>query len=98
MGVASYRDPWCHNSIQTAFAHARYPDRIYVGVVEQNAEDDPGCLDPEKPCDEDPTQVLCKYRNHIRITKVRAQDAAGPTFGRHKADLLYQGEYFQVQV
>ena len=77
IGIASYRDPWCYKSVHTAFARARYPERVYVGVVQQNAEDDPECITPQIPCQEDPTQVLCKYVDHIRVKKFHAKDAAG---------------------
>ena len=77
IGIASYRDPWCYKSVHTAFARARYPERIYVGVVQQNADDDPECIEPQIPCDEDPTQVLCKYVDHIRVKKFHAKEAGG---------------------
>eukprot|EP01084_Bolivina_argentea_P056809 103905_1 len=98
IGIASYRDPWCFKSVHTALARARYPERIFVGVVQQNADDDPECTTPQIPCEEDPTQVLCKYASHVRMKRIHARDAAGPTYGRHWADTLYDGEYFAVQV
>ena len=77
IGIASYRDPWCWKSVHTAFTRARYPERIFIGVVQQNAEGDPECITPQVPCDEDPTQVLCKYVDHIKVKKFHAKEAAG---------------------
>ncbi|ETO21704.1 hypothetical protein RFI_15499, partial [Reticulomyxa filosa] len=98
VGVASYRDDMCQNSVFTAFSRAKYPERIFVGVVQQNLDEDPECVVPEQPCDVDPTQIFCKWKDHIRIMKIDAHKAAGPTFGRHYADSLYEQEYFAVQV
>lgn len=95
--VASYRDPWCKNSVTTAFSRAVYPERIFVGVSQQNTEDDEPCVDPNI-CDEDAEHVLCKYRDQIRVNQIDARTATGPVFGRHHADGLYRGEYFAVSI
>jgi hypothetical protein len=42
--VASYRDELCHLTIADAFEKAKHPDRIFVGIVEQNALGDVPCL------------------------------------------------------
>jgi len=95
--IASYRDHWCKNSLTTAFSRAVYPDRIFVGVSQQNIEDDEPCVDPNI-CDKDAEHVLCKYRRQIRINLIDARTATGPIFGRHHADRLYRGEYFAVSI
>ncbi|ETO01882.1 hypothetical protein RFI_35557, partial [Reticulomyxa filosa] len=64
VGVASYRDDMCQNSVFTAFSRAKYPERIFVGVVQQNLDEDPECVVPEQPCDVDPTQIFCKWKDH----------------------------------
>jgi len=98
VGVASYRDEWCYKSITTGFERATHPERLSFGVVQQNKEQDVPCLWTEKPCEEDPEQVICKYRDQIRLVEIDANDAKGPTFGRHHADKQYRGEYFALQV
>jgi len=95
--IASYRDSWCKNSVTTAFSQAVYPDRIFVGVAEQNAPGDEPCVDPEI-CNVDPEHVLCKFRDQIRVNRINAKDATGPVFGRHHADRLYRGEYFAASI
>jgi len=98
VGIASYRDHWCSKSLETGYGRAKYPNRIFFGVSQQNAPVDKPCLQTARPCDEDPEQVICKYRDNIRITEIDAADAKGPVFGRHFADLLYEDEYYALQV
>lgn len=95
--IASYRDPWCSNSVTTAFARAVYPERIFVGISQQNSEDDEPCVNPNI-CKNDAESVLCKYRDHIRINRIDAKTATGPVFGRYHADRLYRGEYFAASI
>uniref|UniRef100_A0A6S8AZ63 Uncharacterized protein n=1 Tax=Aplanochytrium stocchinoi TaxID=215587 RepID=A0A6S8AZ63_9STRA len=78
VGIASYRDPMCTATIERLFQWAKYPHRIFVGAAEQNAEGDIPCVNPKRPCKEDPEQLLCKYVNQIRIMPVKAKDAMGP--------------------
>jgi len=98
IGIASYRDPLCNVAVLTAFERAKHPERIILGIVEQNSDGDVKCLRTEKPCDKDSTQTICKYIDQIRLKEIDARTATGPTFGRYHADLLYNDEYFALQV
>eukprot|EP00656_Telonema_subtile_P023211 TRINITY_DN2456_c0_g1_i9.p1 TRINITY_DN2456_c0_g1~~TRINITY_DN2456_c0_g1_i9.p1 ORF type:complete len:656 (-),score=148.10 TRINITY_DN2456_c0_g1_i9:330-2297(-) len=98
ISIAAYRDPMCHTTIKNALQWAKYPERLVFGVVEQNAVGDEPCTHTRKPCKEDPTQLICKHRDNIRVDSVPAQQARGPTFGRHRADQMYNGEYFALQI
>eukprot|EP00656_Telonema_subtile_P023205 TRINITY_DN2456_c0_g1_i1.p1 TRINITY_DN2456_c0_g1~~TRINITY_DN2456_c0_g1_i1.p1 ORF type:complete len:653 (-),score=116.78 TRINITY_DN2456_c0_g1_i1:236-2194(-) len=98
ISIAAYRDPDCHRTIYNALQWATYPERLVFGVVEQNAVGDEPCTHTRKPCKEDPTQLICKHRDNIRVDSVPAQQARGPTFGRHRADQMYNGEYFALQI
>ena len=64
--------------MKTALERAEHPERIFIGVVQQNARDDPECLRTEKTCAQDPMQTLCKYSSQIRIKKKPADEAKGP--------------------
>jgi len=98
IGIASYRDSWCHRCITSALERATYPERLVFGVVQQNAPGDMSCLHTEESCSTNPSQTLCRFRDQIKLEKVDAKDAKGPVFARHKADMLYDGEYFALQV
>lgn len=82
-----------------AFAKAAHPDRLFVGVVEQNAEGDIPCLQTldDIACDANSPSVLCKFGKQIRLYKQAARDATGPIFARHVGDRLYRGEYYTLQ-
>lgn len=75
VGIASYRDPMCHLTLERVFTWAKHPERVYVGVVEQNAEVDEPCT---PVCEEGTEKLSCKFADHIRIMKVNARDAKGP--------------------
>lgn len=62
--LASYRDPLCGNTLMEAFAHAKYPSRIYASVVQQNGKDDLDCL--EEYCRLD---RLCRREQVVLIPK-----------------------------
>eukprot|EP00912_Choanoflagellata_sp_UC4_P000804 UC4_evm2s506 len=98
ISIASYRDPMCHITIGNALRWAKYPERLMFGVVQQNADVDEPCDYTDVPCSENPEQLLCKYRGNIKIDMVPARAAAGPTFGRHRADRMYRGEYYALQI
>jgi hypothetical protein len=96
--IASYRDFQCRETITSAFKKADYPERLFVGAVDQVVPGDIGCLDIDIPCSVDDTQMICKYRNQIAIYKMDASTATGPVTARHIGDRLYRGQYFVMQM
>src|SRR3989338_5532216 len=48
VSIASYRDNRCQNTITELYKKAKHPERIYVGIVQQNnAAIDKDCAAPE---------------------------------------------------
>lgn len=45
VSIASFRDPECRNTILQIFEQAKNPDRIRVGIFQQNNFSDPDCAD-----------------------------------------------------
>ena len=98
IGIASYRDYQCRETLESAFQRAENPDRIRVGVVDQIvAGEDVRCDEPMKPCEEDPDQALCKYRDQVDVYTMDAPLSVGPVFARHLGYRLYRGEYYATQ-
>jgi len=98
VAIASYRDFQCRQTIESIFTRATHPERIRVAVVDQfDKEADVSCSHPESPCDQDPTQVLCRYKTQIDFFSMEAQYAMGPVFARHLGNRMYRGEYFAIQ-
>jgi len=98
IGIASYRDAMCHETIERALVKAKFPNRLRFGIVEQNESGDVPCFYTELSCKDGPDQILCKFRDQIRVHRVAARQARGPTFGRHRADSLYRGETYALQL
>lgn len=98
--IASYRDFQCRETITSAFAKADHPERLFIGAVDQIApgDKDLGCLDIAVPCDQNPNQPICKYRDQISIFKMDASTATGPVTARHIGDRMYRGQYFVMQM
>ena len=45
MAIAAYRDPECRNTVLQVFEHAKYPNRLRVGIFTQNEHGDGDCAD-----------------------------------------------------
>lgn len=99
ISVAAYRDPECGPTIESILARAKHPERIRVAVIDQrDAENDPEFCGPERPCDQDPSQAYCKYRDQVDVFHVDAKMSVGPVFARHLGHRMFRGEYFAMQV
>jgi len=85
ISVASYRDTECSNTINSIFTQAKYPNRIFVGICQQNNSADPDCFDP-------------KYKDNVRIVRFTDKEAKGPTYARYLCSKLYNGEDYYMQI
>ena len=56
------------------------------------------CNTPFVPCEQDPEQMACKYKNQIDVYEMDADLAVGPVFARHVGHRLYRGEYYAIQI
>ena len=98
VAISSYRDWQCSGTVEDVFRRAAHPERIRVGVVDQyDAGVDGRCAAPQVPCDADPDQVLCRYRDQIDAYGMDASLGVGPVFARHIGHRMYRGEYFAMQ-
>lgn len=84
VGVSSFRDKRCPKTLMNYFTKAKYPSRVTVGVVQQNAHEDVDCV--TEYCNlmggyaEGPG---CPHFANIKTLRVEAKHAAGPCYGRH---------------
>jgi hypothetical protein len=95
VSVASYRDPRCWDTIRDLYTKAKYPDRVFVGIVEQNNYEDTNASSQES-CIK-PSEVRVPQKQ-IRKLKMDYKEAAGPTKARQLASTLYKGETYYCQV
>ncbi len=71
---------------------------IDPGVVDQIiAGEDDRCDEPIEPCDKNPNQALCKYREQVDVYTMDAPLSVGPVFARHIGHRMYRGEYYATQ-
>jgi len=92
VSVASYRDDQCKDTMIDIFANAEHPERIFIGLVQQNAFNDSteDCLPPH---------VAKQVPLHqIRPIRMSFKAARGPTWARYIGANLNQGEDYFLQI
>lgn len=92
VSVASYRDSECRDTVFDLFQLADDPERIIVGVCQQNKEQEEDCFDRCPDCKKR------KDSGHIKVKNFEYLDAKGPCFARYQCSLLYNGEQFYLQI
>lgn len=85
VSVASYRDADLQNTVDSLFANASDPGRVFVGVY----------LQIDEKLDRD---CLVRPRPNLRIETIDAKDARGCGWARSKVQALWRGEDFFFQV
>ena len=111
LSVASYRDENCPNTLQWAYEKAKHPEKLFVGLVQQNCEKDcvSGVMDDgnvvSAPPDVDCYQVFCdgtgkQYceNDQIRVLNVAESESLGPYAARYFASKLWFGEQWYMQI
>ena len=87
IGIAAFRDNLCGLTLKRLFTKAESPERITVGLVQQNLPDDPDCVqemcriltaaDPERGL------ALCRrYIAQVTTFNMNANEAQGPLQAR----------------
>ena len=85
VSIASYRDKLCNNTIINLYNNAKFPENIYLGIVQQNKEDDLDCLHNI-------------YNPRIKIIRLSYLDAKGPTYARYLCSKLWDNEEYFFQI
>ncbi len=95
ISIASYRDDLCPNTLLSCFKNAKYPERIVVGICQQNMKnDDPECVFPK----DDELKLYNKIKNNIKILRLSAKHAKGPTYARWLCSTMWYNEEFYLQI
>jgi len=85
--IAAYRDPELLPTLHDMLAHAKYPDRLRVGIGWQHS-----------PYDEWDKLDQFKDDSRFRIIDVDYRDAKGPCWIRHQINGLYKNETYTLQL
>lgn len=85
ISIASFRDRLCSSTIESLISNARFPERITIGVCEQNEIEDRPCLQE-------------KFKKYVKIIRMKSDEAEGPSYARFLCSRLFSGEdyYFQI--
>lgn len=92
VSVPAYRDDECQDTVLDIFNKAKYPERIYVGVVQQIKFKHENCFNN---CDE------CKRRlenGQIKVIEYDYSEARGPCQARHQASTMWSGQEYYMQI
>jgi len=106
--IAALRETRLPATLESIFDNAKYPDRVRVAVVQQNAPGDEDCI--EKLCEirERPLKRLadgsfvnengCVEFDKVRVLRMDSDEAAGPVFARARQAELLEDEDFCMQI
>ncbi|KAI9916222.1 hypothetical protein PsorP6_016708 [Peronosclerospora sorghi] len=101
VGISVFRDGYrCGKTIFTGIKRARYPERLYFGIVDQVDAGDERCYDAYCKMAEAewPEKGPCPYKEHIRVDVHSASESRGPTLARYHQQKLIEQEEFCLQV
>ena len=87
VNIASYRDSECQWTVKDLFEKAAEPDRVFVGICWQYVPDD----------DDDCFQVETRPEQ-CRIDLIHAKESRGVCWARNRAQKLWRGEEFTLQI
>uniref|UniRef100_A0A6U4ERP7 Glycosyltransferase 2-like domain-containing protein n=1 Tax=Phaeomonas parva TaxID=124430 RepID=A0A6U4ERP7_9STRA len=110
VSIASYRDESCPDTLVSMYHEALHPERIFVGLVQQNCLEDckTGVLEGGQVRDADPdpdcyahfckSEMGQKYCGQVRNFLVPEPESLGPTGARYLASKLWFGEQYFMQI
>jgi hypothetical protein len=105
IAISSFRDKLCPQTLYNIFSKSAHPERITVGVVQQNEDGDIDCLEgyckiaeTDSALMSKSTKNTCAFRDHVKMTRVSAQTAQGPVWARALGSKLISDEEFCMQI
>lgn len=97
--IAALRETRCGKTLQSLFGKANYPERVFVGIVQQNAAGDVDCLDEYCELVKASGDTNCRFRKHVRMKRLMDTEAAGPVYARAlQRELVEPSDDFCVQI
>ena len=101
ISISSFRDKLCPRTLYNIYTRSEYPQRIIVGVVQQNERTDVDCFEGycEMMLQKKGIPVTeCPYKDQIRMTRVEASMAQGPVWARSQGSSMIKNEEFCMQI
>lgn len=98
VSVASYRDRMCSKTVKDMLEKAKRPDRVFVGIVQQNKYDpNDAQVHERESCDVEEGSNEGKHPN-VRSMTLDYTEARGPCYARYLCSGLYRGETYFLQI
>lgn len=112
LSLASYRDENCLNTISQAYAKAKHPHNLFVGLVQQNCEEHcrsgvlvGGKMEDVEP-DQDCHKAFCESpegkpycdAGQVRALHIQESESLGPYAARYFGSKLWGGEQWYMQI
>lgn len=111
LSLASYRDENCPNTIHEAYRKAKNPEKLFVGLVQQNCHHNcrSGVMSNQSvydvPPDESCLDLFCKTdlgasicgNKQVRLLDIDEPESLGPYAARFFASKLWYGENWFMQ-
>mmetsp|Transcript_1306 Transcript_1306/g.1907 ORF Transcript_1306/g.1907 Transcript_1306/m.1907 type:complete len:470 (+) Transcript_1306:164-1573(+) len=107
--IAALRETRLPETILSAFDNAEFPERVYIGVVQQNAQGDTDAV--EAVCEQRGKPIRlnsngefenpnnCVEYDRVRMLRMDASEAAGPVYARgRQPELLEDEDEFCMQI
>lgn len=108
LSVATYRDENCMNTIMEAYEKAKDPEKLFIGLIQQNCNRDcrTGIMEDGKshPTEPDPDchKIVCQKMpqrcKQIRALHIDEPESLGPYMARYFASKLWYGEEWFMQI
>jgi len=92
VSIISYRDPDCKTTIEELFDQADYPERVFAGICEQNAEG------PGAPEDCSLAHLPVRLRSNVRYHRMNASEAKGIPLARQLAASSFDNQDYFMQI
>lgn len=111
LSLATYRDENCFNTVYNAYAKAKNPEKLFIGIVQQNchancksgvladlsmADVPPDDDCEQKFCETDLGKPICNNKQ-IRVLNIDEPESLGPYAARYFASKLWYGESWFMQ-
>lgn len=112
LSLASYRDENCLSTISNAYSKAKRPELLFVGLVQQNCEENcrsgvlaGGGMENVEP-DDDCHRLFCESEEgkphcdagRVRALHIQEAESLGPYAARYFASKLWYGEQWYMQI
>ena len=85
--IVSYRDSECKHTIHDLYTKASFPERVYIGLNWQYAEEDGDIPFFAQP-----------YQERIRLTRAHYTDSKGACWARSLTESSYDGEDYVLNI